>query len=183
MPAPSVRVPAVTRRVSVVTRRAWQDPYCALANTEPVAGAQRLPKPGACNGSYLSLGGTNRSSPPPQPRRQQRRQPGAARAGVRPDELERTHPRVRHQAHRQGQEQEGDTAVPEAVRCPRGLPDLEGSGHPTFFLFGASTYIGVSVKTRNIRCRPPGFCAKPLVILQALVLADSLGLCSILPAG
>src|SRR5215211_4799085 len=30
----------------------------ALANTEPLAGAQRLPKRRACSGSYLSQGGS-----------------------------------------------------------------------------------------------------------------------------
>jgi hypothetical protein len=34
----------------------------ALANTEPVAGAQRREAQRACNGSYLSPGGTPRTS-------------------------------------------------------------------------------------------------------------------------
>jgi hypothetical protein len=34
----------------------------ALANTEPVVGAQRLPKRRACSGSFRNLGGTQRSS-------------------------------------------------------------------------------------------------------------------------
>ena len=35
-----------------------------------------------------------------------------------PDELGRTHPRVRRQARCRGQEQEGDPAVPKAARGP-----------------------------------------------------------------
>jgi hypothetical protein len=34
----------------------------ALANTEPVMGAQRLPKRRACNGSFRNRGGTPRRS-------------------------------------------------------------------------------------------------------------------------
>src|SRR5215207_986806 len=72
-------------------------------------------------------------------------QSGAARAGARTDELGRTHPRIRSQAHRRGQEQEGDLAVPEAVRGPRGLPDPHGSRELTSFHFGALTDIGASL--------------------------------------
>jgi transposase len=39
-------------------------------------------------------------------------------SGARADELGRTHPRVRRQTHRRGQEQEGDPAVPEADTWP-----------------------------------------------------------------
>jgi hypothetical protein len=34
--------------------------------------------------------------------------------------------------------------VPEAIRSPRGLPDPDSSGRPTFFRFGALTDIGAS---------------------------------------
>ena len=89
-------------------------------------------------------------SPPPQPRGQPGREPGAARAGARADELGRAHPRVRREAHRRGQEREGDPAVPQALRRPRGLPsphsDAGRGATPAASTFsGTLTDIGASL--------------------------------------
>jgi hypothetical protein len=50
--------------------------------------------------------------------------------------------------------------VPKALRCPRGLPDPDGSGHLAFFRFGALTDIGASGRAR--KCRSPAKGADPV---------------------
>ncbi len=63
---------------------------------------------------------------PPQPRRQPRRQPRPLRAGAGPAQLRRTHPRIRHPAHRRRQDQTGDHPLHQAVYRPRSVQSADG---------------------------------------------------------
>jgi hypothetical protein len=58
----------------------------------------------------------------PQPGRQPRRQSRPARGGAQPPPARPPHARVRGEAHRRGQVQEGGHALPEALHRPRDLP-------------------------------------------------------------
>ena len=65
--------------------------------------------------------------PPAQPRRGPAGQLRAVADRLHPDGLRPAHPGLRGPAHRRGQDQERDHALPQAVRRPR---DLQGPGHP-----------------------------------------------------
>ena len=107
-----------TQVASILLTTAGDNPGLAAHRGE-LRRAMRL-QPGRCL--------LREAAPPPaQPRRGPAGQLRAVADRLHPDGLRPAHPGLRGPAHRRGQDQERDHALPQAVRRPR---DLQGPGYP-----------------------------------------------------